>query len=216
VVALIAIPLATGATVLLALHRHFYPRFFFFEIGIGILVFIRGTTVVANLLAKCMRRRVSVERAGRVLGTALAGVIIVASAFSLFRNYRHPKQDFVGALSYIDKESSPGDCVATVGLASYAYERYYEAPVEVIETADEMRDLASRGRAVWLIYTFADHLDSFYPEIASLVRDDYTIVQSFPGTVGGGTVFVCKNKAFAGHAAEIPTDPVDAEVSTIH
>ncbi|MEJ2704366.1 MAG: glycosyltransferase family 39 protein, partial [Sedimentisphaerales bacterium] len=45
VVALFVLPIVMGTTALLTLHRHFYPRFFFFELGIGILLLIRGCTV---------------------------------------------------------------------------------------------------------------------------------------------------------------------------
>jgi hypothetical protein len=196
VIALFVVPVATGAMALIALHRHFYPRFFFFELGIGILIFIRGTTVVGVFLANLIKRGMTKENVSRIVSTSLTSIIIIVSVFSLDKNYRYPKQDYIGALSYIEKQRRPDDLIVTVGLASYAYSQYYAKHLRMVETVNEMQELASEGKRVWLIYTFPDHLESFYPDIASIIRQECVVVQSFLGTVGGGTIYVCRAEPF--------------------
>ena len=194
VVALFVLPVVSGVITLLLLHRHFYPRFFFPMIGIGILVLMRGTTVTARFFVASLSRDSSRKNLAEMLGTVLACIIIIVTLFSLSNNYHHPKQDFGGALTYIKEHQKDSDFVITVGLASYPYERYYGTQWKTIETLEELNEIRFRNSPIWLLYTFPDHLESFYPKIMDSIRQEFIVVQEFPGTVGGGTIYVCRNK----------------------
>ena len=194
VVALFVLPVVSGVITLLLLHRHFYPRFFFPMIGIGILVLMRGTTVTARFFVASLSRDSSRKNLAEMLGTVLACIIIIVTLFSLSNNYHHPKQDFWGALTYIKEHQKDSDLVITVGLASYPYERYYGTQWKTIETLEELNEIRFRNSPIWLLYTFPDHLESFYPEIMDSIRQEFIVVKEFPGTVGGGTIYVCRNR----------------------
>ena len=194
VVALFVLPVVSGVITLLLLHRHFYPRFFFPMIGIGILVLMRGTTVTARFFVASLSRDSSRKNLAEMLGTVLACIIIIVTLFSLSNNYHHPKQDFGGALTYIKEHQKDSDLVITVGLASYPYERYYGTQWKTIETLEELNEIRFRNSPIWLLYTFPDHLESFYPEIMDSIRQEFIVVKEFPGTVGGGTIYVCRNR----------------------
>jgi len=192
VIALFVIPIMMGTTALLMLHRHFYPRFFFFELGIGILLLIRGCTVLGSFVAARTVRGVSGGHLKYLLGNALVGIIILASLVSLKNNYRCPKQDYSGAMAYIEKNRNDNDQVLVVGLARYPFEHYYVNDWETVETVEELEKIRSSNEQTWLIYTFQDHMRSFYPEILSAIEREFVVAKQFPGTVGGGTVYVCK------------------------
>ncbi len=195
VVALFVIPVVMGATTLLVLHRHFYPRFFFFEIGIGILVLIRGSTVIADFLARQTMRIISWSNLNRIFQTALVGIIITVSTLSLYHNYRYPKQDYIGALKYVEKNRNKDDIIITTGHTSYPYKNYYAPHLKPVETIDEMQEIVSQNRSIWLIYSFPDHMEAFYPGMLSIIQERFTLMKEFPGTLGGGTLFVCRSKA---------------------
>ena len=194
VVALLVIPVVMGATVLIVLHRHFYPRFFFFEVGIGVLVLIRGITVIADFLAMRMMSIIHRSNLNRIIRIVLAGMIIIVSALSLYHNYRYPKQDYLGALDYVEKNCNKDDIIITVGHTSYPYKNYYAPHLKSVETMDEMRQTISQNRPIWLIYSFPDHMEAFYPGMLAVIQEEFTLMREFPGTLGGGTLFVCKSK----------------------
>ena len=199
VVALLVIPVVMGAIVLIVLHRHFYPRFFFFELGIGILVLIRGISVIADFLARQMQHVISWSNLNRIFRTLLAGMIIIVSTLSLYHNYRYPKQDYLGALDYVEKNCNKDDIIITAGHTSYPYKNYYAPYLKPVETIDEMEEIVSQNRAIWLIYSFPDHMEAFYPGMLSIIQKKFTLVKEFPGTLGGGTLFVCKSKPTLQH-----------------
>lgn len=190
VVWLLLIPVFIGTTTLIISHLHFYPRFFFFLLGIGVLVLVRGTTEAARLFVVFLKKLFSINVSTQKAGTILAGIIIIASLFSLPNNYRYPKQDFSGAFTYIEENRKPSDFVVTVGLAMYPFERYYAPEWEAVETLDELNEIYSHDKPIWLVYTFQDHMESFHPDILSNIFEKFTVVKEFPGTVGGGTIYV--------------------------
>jgi mannosyltransferase len=194
VVALFVIPLIMGTTVLLVLHRHFYPRFFFFEIGIGVLVLIRGISVVADFLAVQTMPIISRSNLSRIFQTTLASMIIIVSTLSLYYNYRYPKQDYLGALDYVEKNRNEDDIIITAGHASYPYKSYYAPHLKTVETIDEMHEVFAQNKSIWLIYSFPDHLEAFHPGMLSVIQERFAVMKEFPGTLGGGTLFVCKSK----------------------
>jgi hypothetical protein len=196
VIALFVIPLIIGTGILITLHRHFYPRFFFFELGVGLLILIRGCTVITNFLSGKLKNIISLPNLSSITQTVVISMIIIVSTLSLYHNYRYPKQDYFGALNYVEKNRSNNDIVITTGHASYPYKKYYAPHLKSVETVDEMKEIISQDRSVWLIYSFPDHMEAFYPGMLSVIQEGFTHMQEFRGTLGGGTLFVCKSKMY--------------------
>src|SRR5208337_4972172 len=65
-----------------------YPRFYFYLLGFGLLILVRGTMVVAAMLAARMSREAERRTNGLRWGTALVALLIAVSAVSLLRNYQ--------------------------------------------------------------------------------------------------------------------------------
>ncbi len=190
VVALLVIPCVLGLGVMLLLNRHLYPRFFFPACAFGAMVVVRGTLVLGEMVW---------HRRG---GFALAGLLIAASAASLWPGYRYPKQDYAAALAYVDEVRQPGDPVVAVGMAVIPVTRYFAPSVPAADTAAELAAIRAShpGRPTWLVYTFPDHLASFHPDIRAVVDREFVCTRTFPGTVGGGAVLV-------GRGAPTPSSP---------
>lgn len=192
VIWLLLIPVIIGTITLIIVHLHFYPRFFFFLLGIGVLVLVRGTTESARLFLFLLPKKISAYCSTQKTGTLFAGIIIVASFFTLANNYRYPKQDYSGAVAYIKENCKDNGSVVTVGMAMYPFEEYYAPQWETVETREALDEIRSHNKPIWLVYMFEDHMKSFYPEIMSSIHQDFTVVKAFPGTLSGGTLYVCK------------------------
>lgn len=190
---LMILPALLAGGSVLATGHNLWPRFFFFAMGFALLIAMHGTTVVSQLFSNLVTMK-SRERWGAVAGTTLALLMIAASVTTVPRVYAHPKQDYSGARDYVEMHRGPNDGVVAVGLAGVAYERYYAPTWSVAQTQAEL-DSARRGRAeVWLVYTLPIEVKTYRPEIWQAIESDFSVVKIFPGTLGGGEVFVCKQR----------------------
>jgi mannosyltransferase len=185
---LLFIPVIVGAVITIGMGHHLWPRFFFFSLGFVVLVVIRGIFVAGDIVSKLLR--IEPKQSG-FIGASLCVGVIVISSFSIPGVYS-PKQDFVGALSFVEKHKKPGDKVAAVGMAMLPYSQYLETDWETVETVETLDSLRANSKRTWLIYTVPIHLQSFYPEILNTISEDFEVIKQFYGTLGGGTIFVCR------------------------
>ncbi len=172
VVALLVFPPAVGVTCLLALGHHIWPRFFFFSFGFAALIAIRG----ALLFGKA--------------GMPLAVAMIALSAASVPFAYG-PKQDYNSAYRFIREHRLAGDAVATAGLTSWVYGRYYNAGFTSVESVAELEVLRQQATRTWLIYTLEPVFRSEFPGLYAAVQRDFKVAGNFPGTLNNGSVVVC-------------------------
>jgi hypothetical protein len=193
--AAIAVPPLLGGTTMLLLGHNLWPRFFFFSIGFALLVAVHGTMTVGHLLARALRVRESV---GTIAGVAATSLIITVSMLSLPRAYALPKQDFTGARDYIERVRSPQDAVVAVGLAGFAYQRYFAPTWLVAQTRAELDAIQRTHSTVWLVYTLPIEVKTYRAEIWDAIQEDFEVVKVFPGTLGDGDVNVCRERNGSG------------------
>jgi hypothetical protein len=166
-----------------------YPRFYFFLIGFAVLILVRGVFVIPQWITA---RSPQFDRLRPWLTAGLAGVLLTGSAFSLVRNYRYPKQDYEGAIQFVDAESKNGELVVTAGAAAVPLLQYYGKPWENVESAEQLQEICRRGRAVWIVYTFPRYLADWRSPVMEIIRNRFTVMRVFPGTLGDGAVFVAR------------------------
>jgi 4-amino-4-deoxy-L-arabinose transferase-like glycosyltransferase len=191
--ALVLPPLVGGST-MLALGHNLWPRFFFFAMGFAILIVIHGAMTTPRVMLAAVMPRGRHQGAARVAGLAAVALMLAVSAASLPRAYALPKQDFTGAQAYVEAEAQPGDVIAAVGLAGVAYRRYFAPDWPAPDSAAELEQLVASHARLWLVYTLPVELKAYRPEIWRLVERDFETVEVFPGTLGGGEVYVCRTR----------------------
>jgi 4-amino-4-deoxy-L-arabinose transferase-like glycosyltransferase len=187
----IAPPVALA--VLLLLHRHLYPRFFFFEAGFAAVVLVRGAQSVGTWLAA--RVAGSTERRASRCGVAIALLLAAGAASTLVRVYAHPKQDFVGALQFVEASAGARDAKAAAGgPARLTLPGYYAPTWRAVESARELAALRAAAPTTWVVYTLPDQLREESPEVAASLERDFDVVRAFPGSLGDGTVYVARSR----------------------
>jgi mannosyltransferase len=184
---LLVIPPAIGAGVVIAVGHHLWPRFFFFAMGFGVLLLIRGVMVVGEQGAKLIRIPM---KQPEWIGVALCIGMILVSAGSMLFAYG-PKQDYQGAMTYVESEAKPGDAIVTAGLASMVYTDFYKTGWVNVDSTQVLDQIDSRSKRIWLLYTFPPVLQSIYPDVMKSIQENFEVVKEFRGTVGDGTIFVC-------------------------
>ncbi len=200
VTGLFVLPGAVATAALVVLQSPVRPRFFFFLSGFAILLAIRGTTVAGGLLARMVSN--AGEAQGFRLATGLAGVMIVASVVSLPYGYRYPKQDYEGAMRFVDSIATAGVAIATAGLAVYPYRDYYGRPWRALESESDLRDVRSTGLETILVYAFPEYTDA---ALMLVIARDCRPLKTFPATVAGGDIIVCSIPAFASRGTSSST-----------
>jgi mannosyltransferase len=189
-----------------AVRGTMYPRFFFSLIGFAILILVRGIVVIPRWIAErwsggSPKAHSWPARLAPALTAVLATIFFVSSAFSLVNNYRYPKQDFEGAIRFLDEESKNGDPVVTAGAATYPLRQYYAKPWDSVETAQELQDICGRGRPVLVVYTMPRYLADGLPAVNDMIRKEFTVIRVFHGTLGDGDIFVAR---FDPHNSNLP------------
>ncbi len=132
---------------------------------------------------------------GRAIGMAGLLLLIAASALSLGRVYRLPKQDFFGAMSFVDSQKQDGEPVLTAGAAAWPMQHYYDRDWPQIKDIAQVDAIGGPGRRVWLMYTFPRYIDDETPGLMDAIRRRFREVRVFPGTLNDGEVFVCVRDA---------------------
>jgi len=200
---IMTVPGILGAAFMLSSSHNLWPRFFLFMIGFGLLIAIHGAFLIPRLLLRPIRAAADGRLAVRV-GMTAAGLLIAASAATVPRCYALPKQDFTGALAYVEQNRSVGDAVVTVGLAGHAYGKYYAPQWTVVETPDQLASVRAQHPRTLLVYTLGIELKAFHPELWRAVEAEFQTVRVFRGTLGGGEVYVCEERTPNRSAAAIP------------
>ena len=183
VVTLVVLPAALLAASIPVLSLPAQPRYFFVLAGIGVVVLVRGAMVLGRWLAGLTR-----PQHATAWGVALVGVVIAANALALPRLYRLPKQDFDGALQYVETRRAPGDTVVTAGLAVVPYRSYYGKPWLDVETSGEAARLRSAGHRLWMVYSGPSFMQA---DLVAWLGRECRSAMVFPGTLSGGDVVVC-------------------------
>ena len=176
--AIMALPAILGGAMMIALGHNLWPRFFFFSMGFGLLVVVNGAV-------KVPRERV---------GLALVLLLIVASAITVPRCYALPKQDFAGARDYVERSRTSGEIVVATGLAASVYRSYYAPAWAATKTDAGFEELVRSGNLAWVVYTLPIQLRAWQPRTWEAVQRDFEVVKAFPGTLGGGEVYVCRRR----------------------
>ena len=160
---------------------------FFFTMGFGALIVVRGGMELGRLATRFLP--VASSKAIPV-GTALCIGLILIAATSIPQAYA-PKQDYQGALEFIEAKKEAGDAIVIVGLAAFTYKNFYKMDWQEVHMLEDLTTIRARAKRTWLLYTFPPHVQSVYQEIMASIQRDFRVLKEFHGTVGSGTIFVC-------------------------
>jgi hypothetical protein len=187
IIGLLFLSALVGSTAVIAMGHPLWPRFFFFLMGFGLLVIVRGTTILGQLLIKLPG---FAPKQSAIVGTAICSVLIIASISSLPRVYA-PKQDYEGALAFVNHVRKPGDAIVTVGLTAYTYRNYYKTNWEEVKTVEKLDFIRHGATRTLLLYTLPLHIQGEYPDIMTVIQKEFRVIEKYYGTLNGGIIFIC-------------------------
>lgn len=186
-VGLMILPGVMTAAGILATSHNFWPRFFFFEIGFALLLVARGALVMASFVARSLGAS---ESAASAAGATLIALLALASLVPLRAAYVYPKQDYLGAMRFVQHRRQPGELIATAGVVAIPYQRYYGQPWPRLETSAQVDNVLAGEHGTWLLYAMPDSIRTSEPELWHEIASKFSLVRRFGGTLGGGDIYV--------------------------
>ncbi|MCI0790862.1 MAG: hypothetical protein J4O02_03750, partial [Chloroflexi bacterium] len=176
----------------------FSPRIFLTLLPLAIIAAVQGVHSLSTIVAGLMSGRM--QRALPVAATALAVFLVAAVSLSSLRwYYSVPKQPYRATLEYLETQRQSEDIVIVVDLAEQGY-RYYADRMGVrenegyfvVQTVEELDSLVSAQTSHdrYLVTTLTRFLRSRKPELERRITRDWSILQTFPGSIGNGQITV--------------------------
>lgn len=166
-----------------------WPRFFFNDIGLLLLLLVLGMQSIALWLGE----NLGGPRLGRAFVWLGAAGMVAVSLTLAVRNYAAPKQDLEGAIAVVETAPRPGERTYAVGYAGEAYEVYYQPGWERIMSDAGLEAALAEPGPVTLVIGFPGRT---LEEVPSIRRglDDGSLqeVALLPGTLGDGAVLILR------------------------
>lgn len=187
---LMVLPALLGGASMLASGHNIWPRFFLFCMGFGLLLVVAGATAAPELLRRLLG--FPNEHFARALGNLLVLGMVAVFALGLPRVWSHPKQDFTGARDYVEQSAEPGATLVSVGLAAKVFGPYFAPDWTSTEEFEEFQAARSGQEPIWLVYTQPIYMKDYEPRTWAAIEADFETLEVFPGTLGGGEVFVAR------------------------
>lgn len=181
-------PILVTAAVTLALSRNLWPRFFFFAIGFGMLLLVCGVGELCRLGARARWGFAAVANRPEVLLL----VLLLAFAWQMRAAWIYPKQDYKGAMAFVEERRGSGDAVVLAGLTVLPYQKYYGRRWPAVESPEQLAEVRARSENVWVLYTIPIYIQSRFPALWNILQQECKTEKVFRGTMGGGEVFVCR------------------------
>ena len=189
--AVLVLPAVLITVYMVAKGHNLWPRFVFFCAGFAILCAVQGLAVIAEWIGRRWP-----WRGGPVVARwATVGALVLAVGASLAMlpaNYRLPKQSYSSARDFAIQIAGGNGAIVAVGLAGEMFARYYAPAWPRVESAGQLANLLEQHREVYLVYTMPGHMRAYHPDIWQAVERDFVTQKVFPGTLGGGGVYVAK------------------------
>lgn len=176
--------LGVTAVALLATKHNLWPRMFFFAAGFAVLIAVRGITEWARIFSFGQMQPLISK-----LTTAALAMACLMSAATVPTAWL-PKQDFEGALHYVERERAPGDAVATVDMTVMPYAEFFTAHWTAVDKVEALEALEASHPRTWIVYCTPTRMRAAQPEIWERLQRDYREAAVFWGTLGGSQVVV--------------------------
>lgn len=179
--------------ILLAVGMRIWPRFFFTDIGLLLILIVAGARLACEGLA-----RLTGPKLGRALFPLAVGAMALMSAGMAARNYQAPKQDMAGAYVLAESGRVPGERIYAISYSADLFQSYFKADWGKLDTpADYAAAMAEPG-PITLVVAFPDRSFRSLPEMDSdLAAGRLTLTTLLPGTLGDGNILILRRAAAA-------------------
>ncbi len=193
VLALFVIPPGVLLAVAVLAGRPIFPASSSFWQGSACWCSSAACSVLAGAIGRRLPMALNGPRTARWAAGVMIGSAALVSMLALPALYRYPKQDYEGALRYVDATAGPDDAVLSAGVGTAVpYQRYYGRSWRRLQGAADLAHVREQGKVTWVLFTLRQYLDALEPDLIAEITARCTPVKTFPATVGGGQIVVTR------------------------
>ncbi|MCX8509749.1 MAG: glycosyltransferase family 39 protein [Rhodobacteraceae bacterium] len=172
--------------ILLMVGMRIWPRFFFTDIGLVLLLVVAGVQSVCATQARLLPARV-----GPWLFPMAVLAMAMVSAAMAEHNYTAPKQDLAGAVAEVQARHTPGERVFAPSYSGAIFSGYFGLDWGTIWTEADYEAAMTQPGPLTLVVPFPDRNLREYPQIArDLTAGRLSLRADLPGTLGDGAVLI--------------------------
>jgi hypothetical protein len=215
---LVTAPLVLEAAALGAAGLGLHPRYFLPALPVAMLLGASG--LLAAVRAPLRRALPSRPAVRRWVGAGVLAAAVLATAAPLERYYRHPKQDYTGALREARALAERGGGTPVgVHLAGHVLNGHYGAGFASADDLSDLRTLEARHDTLLLVITLERVLAAHDSALHGRIHRRYDRVRHLPGTVGDGALRIYRGPAdeladSGPESAAAPSPPLPAAGDT--
>lgn len=171
------------------------PRYFLIAIPVIFMTAVYAAFALAGWAGK---RLLWPQKRPQIAALALVLLAMLASVASLPRLYRHPKQDYTGAIRYLQSIRKNGEPILVIHYAERGVE-YYGGKLGlagndlvIVRSDDTFRqqEALAREHGAYAVTTLMRALRLENPAITDSLNANWTRVKDFPGTIGNGNIIL--------------------------
>jgi len=187
----LALPLILQASVFIFLGFGIHPRYFAIALP---CVFLAGGHTLAVFTQQIIKYFAISEIKQEFCVALCLTAIIFVSALPLNRYYKFPKQDFEGAIKYVEKLAAIDHIKVGVLYAGTALTYYHNADFIKVDSQNKLLELESKTNQIWLVTTLEQIGSVAEPELLQYIKHNYKLVETLPGTIGDGDIRIYTKK----------------------
>ena len=90
--------------------------------------------------------------------------------------------------------AGPADTVVGLHMAGRVYQMYYAPEWPAANTVREVTMYRSETGATWVLHTLPRFIEQGKPELATMLRDEFEVVRTFPGSLSDGEIIVSRSR----------------------
>lgn len=194
----LALPGVINVLLIVVAGLTFSPRVFLPVLPFAVMAAIQGVYTLAQLIGSPLG-----EKWGPMLpkaATAVAVLLVFAvSIMSLRFYYSVPKQPYRASIEYVETQRTDGEMIIVVDLAEDGYRYYGERAgykenedYFIVRSVDDLDVVLSsnENRDSIVVTTLSRFLHLRKPELESRIEQDWSVVRTFPATIGNGQIEV--------------------------
>jgi len=185
---ILVLPVLITLVFVYSFSKVFFPRFLFNSLVFFLFIAVHGGFALCRIVLPMISTR---------LVTAM-GLILALATATLVPGAWQPKQDFVGAMAFVNQHRVAGDAVACPGLTYVPLHLYLGMNCINVRSAIELDELERAHSRTWLLYTLPIPLQGKAPDVWSRIHNNYSPVTRFRGTIGDGDIVIML------HPPEVP------------
>ena len=118
------------------------------------------------------------------------GLVLILGAAGTVRRAFGPKQDYAGAVAFVEAQRAPGEVLVTADMTTFPVRDYLAVDCAAVDNLPELLEIESRAPGTWFLLTFPTRFRAELPELNAHLEASYREESTYWGTVGGGALVV--------------------------